>query len=64
MKTDEVKIEPVIKKEIKIEAPEVVVKTEKLVNYESDSASSDSDPENPSCMAFCHDGIFKTSIFY
>lgn len=42
MKTNEIKVEP--KKEIKTEPTQ-------LVNYESDG-SDDSDPENPSCMAF------------
>ena len=49
-----------------IEAPEIKpeIKTEPLVAYGDDSDSGDdSDPENPSCMAFCKGfKIFRRTI--
>ena len=49
-----------------IEAPEIKpeIKTEPLVAYGDDSDSGDdSDPENPSCMAFCKGfKIFRLTI--
>lgn len=58
MKTNEIKVEP--KKEIKTEPTQ-------LVNYESDG-SDDSDPENPSCMAFwygfCNHKIFINLAYF